>query len=917
MLLSLSLLAALPAPARAAEPDQVLVLYNADWTEDRPGTLAGQDSEEVASYYALRHTDAHTGRKPHMLGLSCKHKKDGKPCLHLSGDNLDEDSSDNGYGVVYRGAGTPLSAEEHKRQGWFLLSHLVELRLPLQDLDPRSLCLKVGRTDEESKAVLLYNLGQSAKLDAARATPMEGGGRIYRTSGPRLGIATGPMYVWVGAKDRQGRVLWDQRLEYPDYSRLTIALKGELALETLQMNMWEDADPTQFRPVVRDGNPAIPFVTIEKDAAGATLVLDALRAGWRGEFGLNWAVQKRTASGSLAPGIADTRRVRDWRDIQIAIPDAESRVDWNTVSIRYSAQDDAASSRPLVEGGQCQVKTDVVTARDEREPGGGRTWRVLSADARQAGFKGDAWAWLSARDTAEQPFANERVRLFDLDDFGLSPTGPDNVRDDRNYLEDVEAPVKAFLEDPARRVDGQLLKDRVLYVVVCWGLPQTVRRTYGVAQSATPSPRDFGTLVALTQRLETMYLDLGKVRLPAVEALRLDERIGSFQMTVPISSLWRPLAGAGEQPWMHPSAYQNWEAQPRLAPPWPLPPRFTTAERAKSPERFLYVAARIDGPEPLLAKGLVDQAEYAARHLTARMGGKRAEDERDDWDGPALLAKTAGLAGLAELRALGLLGCGEGSGYAAWVGRRSGGGYFPGGIDWQVVAGNGCRDENSPVCVQLRGHATATAGVARVLGGCPHTTSHAWWDARVFYHYLFRGYDLGEAWLLSRYTLLWATSFYGDPLFAPDLARTRIDRQPPRLAAARDIAIEVLPAAGGFEVQLEAAIASTPDQPELAMAAAEYWPAGDDPKAPRDEAQVCRAADPTYRRRPAVVLHGLRPETTYAYRLFLTDPYENIFDSQAAFGVLTFKTGAASELKAASRPATTPASRSAGALPPP
>jgi hypothetical protein len=40
-----------------ASPDQVLVLYNADWRKDVDGSEPGQDSKEVAEYYVRMHTD--------------------------------------------------------------------------------------------------------------------------------------------------------------------------------------------------------------------------------------------------------------------------------------------------------------------------------------------------------------------------------------------------------------------------------------------------------------------------------------------------------------------------------------------------------------------------------------------------------------------------------------------------------------------------------------------------------------------------------------------------------------------------------------------------------------------------------------------------------------------------------------------
>jgi len=86
----------------AAEPDQVLVLYNSDYGIDQDGSEPGQDSKEVAEYYVRRHSDPVTGKKPWLLGLSCVHCKD-----HLDQFRLPEDSQENRFGVEYVGAGEP------------------------------------------------------------------------------------------------------------------------------------------------------------------------------------------------------------------------------------------------------------------------------------------------------------------------------------------------------------------------------------------------------------------------------------------------------------------------------------------------------------------------------------------------------------------------------------------------------------------------------------------------------------------------------------------------------------------------------------------------------------------------------------------------------------------------------------------
>ena len=87
----------LPA-AGAADPDQVLVLYNSDYGIDQYDSDLGQDSKEVAEHYVRRHTDPRTGKRPYILGLHCIHGKD-----HLNTFRVPESSKDNYFGLEYTG----------------------------------------------------------------------------------------------------------------------------------------------------------------------------------------------------------------------------------------------------------------------------------------------------------------------------------------------------------------------------------------------------------------------------------------------------------------------------------------------------------------------------------------------------------------------------------------------------------------------------------------------------------------------------------------------------------------------------------------------------------------------------------------------------------------------------------------------
>ncbi|MBW2647463.1 MAG: hypothetical protein JRE23_15065 [Deltaproteobacteria bacterium] len=75
----------MPEARCAITPSQVLVLYNADWTDDAPLTDPGQDSREIAEYYVRMHTDPETGEKPYILGLRCVHRE-----KHLNKAHLEE-----------------------------------------------------------------------------------------------------------------------------------------------------------------------------------------------------------------------------------------------------------------------------------------------------------------------------------------------------------------------------------------------------------------------------------------------------------------------------------------------------------------------------------------------------------------------------------------------------------------------------------------------------------------------------------------------------------------------------------------------------------------------------------------------------------------------------------------------------------
>ena len=869
--------------AVGAEVDQVLVLYNKGWKRDAPGTQPGQDSEEIARYYVARHTDPKTGGKPYLLGLDlggfAKEAFQLRGSL-LKGDDLEERSRDNALGAVYRGKGRPLAPRVHRGdQPFYLLSTNVVCRVEAAKLDWNSVTLKVGSTDHPAGARTVFTNGASVRHQAVKASGLGSlPGKRFETSADRLGV-DGRLHVWVLVKDVAGGVLRDERLDYSDFDNVEIPIPGRrLDWRTLTVDIWSPTSPSQRLRMCSEGRSRIGgHLQIVRDAKAGTgkLVFRAAKLGLRGDFMLGWSGRSEAGTEITGPQV----RIRDARQIRIDVPDAKRLVDWTSVQIRFSSRADRSSAQPLYARGAPQRDHDVVRVDYNKHPDGraARGVNVLYMNAWRAGFRGDVYVWLAARDRSGKTVLDHHARYFDPNDLAVSRTGHDGIRDDQNYLDLIEKPVRAFLEDPANAVDGQLLKDHVLYIVICHGLPLAVRRTYGLAQSAVQ--RDYtgsGPLVSLGQRLEMAYYDIEAVRPLRLVPVALGARYKSFPVWTAVSTWWFPLVGRQVQPYLHPAAYRRRPKDVQVPGPQP---HFTSQMRRKFPRRFLFVCSRIDALDPLDAKALIDAAEYASMYLTPKIGSR----PEGKWDGAKALAGTENKAAIRLLRDLGFPGVKGFETRLAWFGLRDDGSYYPGAVDYTVISGNGCDRPKSSVRRALQAGVTVTGGAARACRGCPHTTTHAWWDANVFYQFLFGGYDLGEAWLFSRYKCQWCTAFFGDPLYRPDLRKTRYDRTPPRIARPQDIAVAAETRAGKASAAFQAALQTSRRDPEMVRTVLEYWKKGQ-PQAPRTAVAV------KFRKDPRLILSDLEPGTTYCYRLVLTDPYLNTFDSKKAFGALTFHT---------------------------
>jgi len=690
--------AAMPARAET-QPDQVLVLYNADWTEDLDGTEPGQDSLEVARYYVEQHTDPKTGKRPYLLGLSCK----GPEAKRLNEMRLAEGSHDNALGLRF--VRTKAAVKELPWSATQIVSFRTE---EFQQLDRASLVIKASTTGKEEDAQVIYADGAA----------------------------------------KQG-----------------------------------------------------------------------------------FDLQESTGAGLVGYGFPKPT----------AFPD---------------------------------------------------------------GFT----AWVTAKAKDGKELRNYSAQFCHREQLEFDPTGSDGVRDDANYLDDIENPAKAFLEDPKNRLpDGTLLKDHILYFVVCYGLPKQVESLYGVRRGIpNASWVDLGEGSALEERLAVMYFDVSSRQRVLLIPARHDPVPHLF-----LASGLRP-ALLGMNPYGHPASHIPREPVRGVRKGLPNPPlyasyeygarripHFTPEFRREWGTRFLYFGARIDARHPEIAKAQVDGALYGSRYLTPEYGwfwagtygaARQGADELRYFefrDQPPAEPQPfeAG-------RCLFYFGdFGYSTEYADNPAKPPvpfTRGFYPGSAAWAVRSMLGWQfrrqvsqlyDGNSRYSERM---IDAGATVSALSAHGAHDTSGTWPDEQVFYHHLLRGYELGECFLMSTVYLDWLLSFVGDPLYKPDLRLTAPDTAPPRVAAASDIAIEVQPADGRYWARLRPKLAVTPENPEMTDIAVSAWRA---PEAKQT------ASDGRFSRRPVAVLPDLDPDATYHYDLVLTDPCGNVFSSAKAFGDLTFKTG--------------------------
>jgi hypothetical protein len=454
--------------------------------------------------------------------------------------------------------------------------------------------------------------------------------------------------------------------------------------------------------------------------------------------------------------------MRDSRLVEVVLP--KSDIPWDTHSLRLELESGLKSDQGnvlLVDNG-VSLHPDKVMVQHQGE------WQIRAIGKQ----------FLTGPFTAKAQCADAQGKLHswsapyhDIEYASCSATGPDGVRDDQNYLDCVEKPIKTFLEDPANaRPDGTLLKDHILYFVVCFGLPRTVAAPFGIATGITDQLHDFGSHIDFGQRLQIMYYDLEQLHRDQVRPMRLDQREPAgqeaFRRYVFRNPLSRPLLGGDINPFVHPKAYYKDKG---LAEPVP----FTSAQRSLRSDRHLFFTMRVDGTGSLEAMELVDRAVYASSFAGSKMGVLPgvALDEDSARTGEMGLQSSGRVLwdlgyrhlfqhpqGAVRLEFLRLL---PGTGFF-----NAGSAFLPGGIATYVKSDQGWNVKDSRFCEYLRQGVTVTAGSARVDPRVtPHIHNHSFWDEDVLYPLLLKGRPMGEILLANQIHLNWITSFVGDPLY--------------------------------------------------------------------------------------------------------------------------------------------------------
>jgi len=506
----------------------------------------------------------------------------------------------------------------------------------------------------------------------------------------------------------------------------------------------------------------------------------------------------------FGPALRDDQ-LRDSRLVEFILPG--ERTNWHMDSLQLTLVPEKGKDLVLVKDGSIVAQGKIVLGTTDawtvRLDGKSFAPGLLTLKASCTDTHGKIHSW--------------QADYVDIDTVELSQSGRDGKRDDRNFLEDVAQPVIAFLEDPQHaRPDGTLLKDHILFMVVCYGLPRTAVAPYGIARGITNKINNFGSIIDFGQRLQLLYYDLDTVSGGKIQSYHFagKEPFSSYFLRSP--QAW-PLLGTANL-FAHPQLYT---ANPSFD-NGPQPLAFNANNRKQHPERFLYFVSRIDAPEPLQAKALIDRAVYASAYAGPAMGMLPEQGYVQGKKRTGYLSRSkAGLdlweRGYRHLyyggQSKNLLEYGRLAPEDGFLNAEIS--YLPGGIAATVISHNGWK--KGEMVQDLNNGVTATAGAAKVYRGAPHIHNKSWWDDAVFYPALLRGNTLGEAWLMNQMNLGWITTFVGDPLMQLPVTPA----VPPKslhVDVDNDVSFKVIKGEhGAKEVWLQVDLHSTAAHPQIAQ----------------------------------------------------------------------------------------------------
>ncbi|RNC69622.1 MAG: hypothetical protein ED859_07385 [Desulfuromonadales bacterium] len=279
----------------AATPDRVLVIYNAEWKNRSEGTSADQDSRDIAEYYAAMHTDPTTGKKPYLLGLSCRHQ--GKK--HLNDWVIREVSTDNRNGIVFKGKGPNPSSLD-----WLRDSRKVEIHVADHNADWNSLSITCRSevTGEERIVTPLMTCftmrGIPAVMGAEPTYPPleQGKGRSILLDATK--IFPGTVTISLRLKNYKGKTIRDLSLRYWDARDFAFSQTGPDGVP--DDNVVEEDVLAPVQRFLEDQKNALPDGTLLKDYILYIVVVHGMPYAANGIFGIDHgATARRGNHGSL------------------------------------------------------------------------------------------------------------------------------------------------------------------------------------------------------------------------------------------------------------------------------------------------------------------------------------------------------------------------------------------------------------------------------------------------------------------------------------------------------------------------------------------------------------------------------------------------------------------------------------------